>query len=244
MNKDLDVTQLVSKGLAQLSSGLRTLSKAVEKLPPLETLMRLLTGEQGEVFTCGHCEYTTTRRTDYKKHLNTLKHMRQLARKIEPGSSVWAQIKQDYSELKQEDDKYVLMAYMWLQPHHRRVGVGKQGMGKWPLRELWEVVHNCMFDGGFYMKGNKLSIYSKTMPRDKFNFDVFTQFREHAHLVIMEANPLIDIRARLFAEHSYNDPWEKYQYSVRNLPMYLKDKTPIQKRKETCSLHEYLQMCG
>jgi len=247
MNKDLTAMQLMSKGLAQLSSGVRTLSRAVAKLPDPDSIVRLLTGEAGEVYTCGHCEYTTDKKSNLKKHENTLKHQRQIARKIEPGSSLWVQIKQDYrKQLCQEDDKYVLMAYMWLKPHHHRVGVGKQGMWHWMMRDLWELINDNCFDGGFYMKGNKLSIYHHKKTRHQFpQFKtVFDQFKEHARNVIEEANKLIARRCRLFPKEKWDDHWEKYDSSTKNIPMYLKDKTPFQKRKETMSLHEYLQMCG
>ena len=243
MNKDLTSMQLLSKGLAQLSSGLRTLSRAVAKLPP-PVVSTGEFGELGEVYTCGHCEYTTEKKSNFKKHLSTAKHQRQIARKIRPGSSLWVQIKQDYrKQLCEEDDKYVLMAYTWLKPHHHRVGVGKQGMGQWPLKELWEIIHNKCFDGGYYMKGNKLSIYHKTKSRDQFNLAVLEQFMVHAHLVIEKADQLIRERSRVY--YPDYDHWVKYDKSTNhNLPMYLKDRTKVQKDKETMSLHEYLQTCG
>ena len=98
------------------------------------------------------------------------------------------------------------------------------------------------------MKGNKLSIYHHTKSRDQFpQFKVvFDQFKEHARNVIIEANILIKHRSRLYPppDRAWDDHWPKYDSSTRMIPMYLKDRTALQKRKETMSLHEYLQTCG
>ena len=243
--KDKDnAFQLLAKGLKQLSTAFRTIGNAFEELPE-KWLTQGSLGEPNKAYTCAICEYTTGKKSDFGKHCLTQKHLRQQARKIEPGSGIWSRVKKAYpKQLNGEDDKYTLMAFMWLMPTHHRHTDGKQGMSQWPLRQLWEVIHHCEYDTAFYMKANKRCLYSKTLPRDQFSFAIFAQFLKHANLVILEARTLIAMRTQAFADKAYMDHWEKYIISIKNIPLYLKDKTPMQKRKETMSLHEYLQMCG